>query len=310
MGTVAERSNKGFTIVELLIVIVVIAILAAITIVAYNGIQNQAKASAAQAAAKQALTKIQAYAVQNADQYPATIAAAGLTSSGGTTYQYRVDNSANPKTFCLTTTTQEKSYYVSSSSGSPMAGACNGHAVDGGEVVTNLVPNPNSESVGLVLNNGGGATAVRTTADRRSGAASTLLTKGSGYAYMNGMGNGITSLATGGEEITFSAWVKSSAPSLLMAKRGAGVAFGTYAKSIPVDTWTRITQTITVDAGATSFYFDIGWEAGSAPSGATLYIDDIMATSGNTVHDFADGNSPGWIWNGTVNRSTSTGPIL
>ena len=37
---------RGFTIVELLIVVVVIAILAAITIVAYNGIQTRAKASA------------------------------------------------------------------------------------------------------------------------------------------------------------------------------------------------------------------------------------------------------------------------
>ena len=36
------KSKFGFTIVELLIVIVVIAILAAISIVAYNGIQNRA----------------------------------------------------------------------------------------------------------------------------------------------------------------------------------------------------------------------------------------------------------------------------
>lgn len=34
--------SRGFTIVELLIVIVVIGILAAISIVAYNGIQNRA----------------------------------------------------------------------------------------------------------------------------------------------------------------------------------------------------------------------------------------------------------------------------
>lgn len=38
-----RRSLRGFTIVELLIVIVVIAILAAITIMAYNGIQQRAR---------------------------------------------------------------------------------------------------------------------------------------------------------------------------------------------------------------------------------------------------------------------------
>lgn len=39
------RKQTGFTIVELLIVIVVIAVLAAITAVAYNGIQNRSKDS-------------------------------------------------------------------------------------------------------------------------------------------------------------------------------------------------------------------------------------------------------------------------
>lgn len=38
-----QRSSSGFTIVELLIVIVIIAILAAITIVAYNGIQDRSR---------------------------------------------------------------------------------------------------------------------------------------------------------------------------------------------------------------------------------------------------------------------------
>lgn len=40
-----QKKQKGFTIVELLIVIVVIGILAAITIVAFNGVQTRAKYS-------------------------------------------------------------------------------------------------------------------------------------------------------------------------------------------------------------------------------------------------------------------------
>lgn len=41
-----RKQEKGFTIVELLIVIVVIGILAAITIVAYNGIQARSRTTA------------------------------------------------------------------------------------------------------------------------------------------------------------------------------------------------------------------------------------------------------------------------
>lgn len=55
------RKDRGFTIVELLIVIVIIAILAAITIVAYNGIQARANAGAAQQAANTLMKKVEAY---------------------------------------------------------------------------------------------------------------------------------------------------------------------------------------------------------------------------------------------------------
>lgn len=56
-----QTNQKGFTIVELLIVIVVIAILAAISIVAYTGIQNNARASAAQSAAASVRDVAEAY---------------------------------------------------------------------------------------------------------------------------------------------------------------------------------------------------------------------------------------------------------
>lgn len=50
-----QKSRSGFTIIELLIVIVVIAILAAITIVAFNGVQSRARDASIDSAANQVL---------------------------------------------------------------------------------------------------------------------------------------------------------------------------------------------------------------------------------------------------------------
>lgn len=123
----SEASVRGFTIVELLIVIVVIAILAAIVFVTYNGITARANASSAQASAEQAGQGLRAYAVTNGGQYPSTIAAAGIKPVGNTTFQYAYNNSTNPTTFCVTATAANVSYYVDSATHtSPTAGACAG----------------------------------------------------------------------------------------------------------------------------------------------------------------------------------------
>lgn len=65
------KLGYGFTIVELLIVIVVIAILAAITIVAYNGIQTRAENTATINGVAAYAKALSLYAVDNG-QYPST----------------------------------------------------------------------------------------------------------------------------------------------------------------------------------------------------------------------------------------------
>lgn len=64
-----KNQQTGFTIVELLIVIVVIGILAAITIVAYNGIQARAGNAQTIAAVKEYYKGYTAYAIDNGS-YP------------------------------------------------------------------------------------------------------------------------------------------------------------------------------------------------------------------------------------------------
>ena len=63
--------EKGFTIVELLIVIVVIAILAAISIVAYNGIQQRARDSQRQSDIATIAKALELYLIDNGS-YPPT----------------------------------------------------------------------------------------------------------------------------------------------------------------------------------------------------------------------------------------------
>ena len=58
-------NSRGFTIVELLIVIVVIAILAAISIVAYNGIQARAHDAAIRSDFRNIRNKLEVYKVDN-----------------------------------------------------------------------------------------------------------------------------------------------------------------------------------------------------------------------------------------------------
>ena len=90
-----KSKSQGFTIVELLIVVVVIAILAAITIVSYNGITNRANASAAASSAATVQKKAELYASDGPTAlYPASFAALTGAAASTTYYLTGISNSA------------------------------------------------------------------------------------------------------------------------------------------------------------------------------------------------------------------------
>lgn len=80
------RKNRqlGFTIVELLIVIVVIGILAAITIVAYNGIQKRASDTRRQSDIDIITKSLELYYIDNG-RYPAGSGSTTINASWSTT---------------------------------------------------------------------------------------------------------------------------------------------------------------------------------------------------------------------------------
>ena len=122
------KKTKGFTIIELLVVIVIIGILAAITIVAYNGISGRAKVVAMSADLKTASSKLETDKAATGT-YPASAAeadgGAGLKTSPGNSFTYYADYRGQPSSYCITGTIAGNSQaYTASSAHGTKEGQC------------------------------------------------------------------------------------------------------------------------------------------------------------------------------------------
>lgn len=303
-----RKTRNGFTIVELLIVIVIIAILAAITIVAYSGIQNRARLSALQSSLSQYAKSLEVWKLTNNNQYPASLSAAQtanlLKDTADADYTtYIVNSSSNPTHYCATATNSNGTKYsVSSTSLNPLVGEC----------VTNLVRVPQATGTSSWdhgYGTGGAGTGALINDNRFAGGVARRITWTTAPSNGSGLWIGCNSCIAGtsGQQYYFSAryttsWAASPAfyfsswggvtPSLV--NRGDG----TYeARGI-----------LTVSSTSTSSMSLTFAIPPYPPTNATFAVGGLMAVAGSTQYAYGDGDSPGWFWNGTANNSTSTGP--
>lgn len=304
-----NKDQLGFTIVELLIVIVIIGILAAITLVAYGGIQDRARASAASSALNLANKKLAAYAVDNPG-YPATLATVEINDTTNVTYQYSYDNGATPATYCVTATSGTISYKASAAAQSPTVGACPGHGAGGAAAITNLVPNPSFETnlTGWSWANGSGYTAAVSSGQTYSGTSSLAISAPTTVADKYFEKQSLASVSAGAYTLSMYVYLTNSGTTFSSRYIWFGCNSGTCTPvqnvaydQTKLNQWQRVTITLSASTAASL------WVRLYAPTGGTSYFDGIMVTSGSTAYNYADGNSTNWVWNGTAHNSTSTG---
>jgi prepilin-type N-terminal cleavage/methylation domain-containing protein len=292
----------GFTIVELLIVIVVIAVLAAISTIAYTGIQQRARASVAQAEVSSVKKKLDVYRATYG-MYPdsGNLAAAGVTSSSTVSYQYQGDG----EEFCLTATVADVSYKISQNT-IAQKGGCAGHGQGGVAPIRNLARDPKAtgsswfspivSGVTRSMNvswagknnwsrfvwNGSGATTVRMMLELDD------LTNGESYTSSFLVGN------DGSQSVTFSMDLADAAP-------------------VPVFTVNPGEQKRVSFTASKSFYSSVYRFVDmnlQTSGGKGILITDGMVTQGSSEYAFAHGDSENWRWEGQSNNSTSVGPPL
>lgn len=341
---VKHKYQSAFTIVELLIVIVVIAILAAISIVAYNGIQSRARTSAVNSALVQSAKKIALWQIDNPSTAPDCDKFKELTGATGTscngdgvksssiTYQYS-PNTPIAGAYCITATTGSTSYSITGTT-QPSSDGCRGHGIGGASPITNLA---DGASASMFLSNGrfgfrsdrygsdvtyslltGVTTPVPslTTAARITWKTTSVGGRGFDSGYNADIATTTSGYpVAGGQDYTVSAYSRGTVTNTayitcrLWDSSGATVSSRSINGPNISTSWQRYSNTITAPSNAAYIGCGIRLQADSSVVvGDTMEVTGLMLTTGSSLYNYADGNSTNWIWNGTANSSTSTGP--
>jgi len=304
------KKYTGFTIVELLVVIAVIGILAAVTIVAYNGATNNAKIASLRSDLFNAVKQINLTANNN-NNYPTSIDCSAtpaansvcLKSSPGNTYTgLYTNNTPNPKYFCVSMKNGNL-YYYADQDRSPSPGICstvsglvswwkfNGTTND----VTGNGNNPTNNGATLTTGQNGLANGAYAMAggDINLGSPSSINNlAASGFSYSIWVERTGTSsyqwpIIMGGTDThTFYGIRSQSYGDSMTVEYGtspySGSTFAAFGwSSMPLNTWHLVT--ITYSGGALLYYFD----------GNLVDQNAVTLNPNNKYFDFQS-------WNGSI----------
>jgi prepilin-type N-terminal cleavage/methylation domain-containing protein len=283
------RRRRGFTIVELLIVIVVIGILAAITIVAFNGVQNKAKATSMMSDLESTAKQMEIYKLttSSTNTYPPDITTANVKASNGASYTYYNNIQAN--TYCLTETNGTLSYYVATNV-TPQAGTC---LVANGLVGWWNFNGNSNDSSGKGFN---GTNYSVTATIGQNGQANSAYSFNGSSSYIT-LPN--TAAITGNNPYTLSAWIQLND---LTTHHGI-LGWGSWGTSNTVTAFRTQNESGIIGlrvywwgndlAGSAPFIADGNWHlALTEYDGSTrkIFVDGVMVSSDNTSNNNAIAN--------------------
>jgi len=300
-----KQKTNGFTVIELLVVVVVIGILAGIVLLSYNSwrtttAQNEVKSSL------NGLVAAMNSARTFGSGYPTSIPST-FTPNSDVTLNYAWGDSNG---YCVSATSvavPSVSYNINTyQSSTVQSGVC-------ASIITNMVGDPSVETGGVPAGAAYYSAPLSIDSTNAAYGTNSLTTTTNSATNPQGMIWWAVS-AQPNTQYTCSVSFKGTPGKVLrIASRAAdgggsyiGEGYGNSSSISMTSSWQRASVTFTSPANTGT----IGIETflTTAASGVNIWTDGAMCTQGSTVYNYKDGDQPNWVWNGSPSNSTSTGP--
>lgn len=312
---------NGFTIVELLIIVAVIAILASITIVSYNAVTKNSREQSVTADLQTVASTLTKAKAENGS-FPDSANFSAIekaNTSGDTSYSYVFDTVNG--TYCLEATAYGRTFHLTGTNAKVVEGDC---AAAGTVTVINrmrdpsvtTLPTANMTITGVSI---GTPVIVNNASQAHSG--NTFLRvpitgSGSSVIEYTLSSTAVDSTLLPNTPYTLSAKIRPSKALVFNAQFTWTNSSGTTQTDSPTvinataNAWTTLAIT-GQSATPVTVKMRVSTASGSNwANGDTLDLDSLMLTEGTTIYQYKDGSYSGWSWTGAANNSRSAGPTV